>query len=301
MPYSPQHLQRLLEQGRYEEVFDQLLPEVSDKLSTRKNVLSGWRNYAYWLSEAGESLVNFEAPHIKYVDWLKAQGVAPATLNSRLSQIRRLYALLLDLHLVRENPFLVARGENNRVHERRAVYSSEEVQRLLAHADAEERLLVLLATEAGLSGTEVRRLKYSDVLEGGNYLQIWRVRYRKNEFPAVQLVDCSRDLQDALLKWFELSGSAPLFGSVPPGHLFQVEGSVLREDQLLAKLYQLCQKANVAYKPWRALKHVAGVERLRNLQGRRQVQQDLGVQRLEPLAKLAGAEDGRRARWRKRE
>ncbi len=296
---APSHLRLLLERQQYEEFFNELLPHVSDKLSTRKNVLSGWRVYARFLGETGESLLNFQQVGLEYVQWLKAQDVAPATLNNRLAQVRKLYALLLTLELVRNNPFLGTAGEHNPVDERREVYSSTEVQRLLAHADMQERLLVLLATEAGLSGSEVRRLKFGDLLADGAELRIWRVRYRQDGFEPVQVVECSAVLQDALAQWLKVHGATPLFESVPEDFLFEVEGRALTDPELLSRLYYLCQRANVIYRPWRALRHVAGVQKLAAGLDKTVVQRQVGVRWLGPLAKRAGLVDGRKVRWMK--
>ena len=299
MPASRHHLQRLLEQGRYEEVFDTLLPQVSEKLTTRKNVLSGWRNYLQWLTETGESLLNFTTPEEHYPEWLKAQAVAPATLNNRLVQVRKLYQLLLENELVSSNPFAGQKGEANPVHERRQVYTNAELQRLLAHANAEERLLILLGSEAGLSGGEVRFLKFSDLLEGGQQLRIRRIRYRQQPYEVEQVIECSPRVQDAFAQWMKALGAAPIFESVPEGFVFDVDGKSLCDHELLWKLHVLCQKAGVSYKPWRALKHVSGVQKLQKGTDRQVIQQELGLQRLDPLLKLAGAEDGRKTRWRK--
>ncbi|WP_291425479.1 site-specific integrase [Deinococcus sp.] len=297
---SPSHLKLLLERQQYEEFFNELLPHISDKLSTRKNVLSGWRIYIRFLEETGESLLNFQRVGVEYAQWLKAQDVAPATLNNRLTQVRKLYALLLTLELVQVNPFLGTVGERNPVDERREIYSSEEVQRLLAHADAQERLLILLATEAGLSGSEVRRLKFGDLLADGAELRIWRVRYRQDGFEPVQVVKCSEVLQDALGQWLKVQGAAPLFESLPEGFLFEVEGRALTDPELLSRLYSLCQRANVIYKPWRALRHVAGVQQLAAGTDKVAVQEQVGVRWVGPLAKRAGLVDGRKLRWKKR-
>lgn len=299
MSPHPHLLQRLLEQQRYEEAFETLLPMVSDKVTTRKNVLSGWRSYLQWLTETGESLTQFRQPEVDYLDWLKAQEAAPSTLNNRLVQVRKLYALLVERRVVERNPFVGKKMEYNPVEERRKVYSREEVDRLLAHADSQERLMVLLATEAGLSGGEVRYLKFRDILEDGQALQIWRVRYRQEEFSPVQVVRCSSVLQHALQQWMQMRGAAPLYGVIPEGHVFEKDGGNIFDHDLLFMLYQLCQRANVEYKPWRALKHVAGVQRLASGASRTELQKELGVQRLDPLAKKAGLEDGRKVRWRK--
>lgn len=299
MPRDTHHLQRLLEQQRYEEVFEMLLPQVSEKLTTRKNVLSGWRNYLQWLLATGESLLNFTTPEQQYLEWLKAQDVAPATLNNRLVQVRKLYQLLLEQELVRSNPFEGKKGESNPVHERRQVYTKAEVRRLLAHANAEERLLILLGSEAGLSGGEVRFLKFCDLLDGGRQLRIRRVRYRQQGYDTEQLIECSPRLQDAFAQWMKHIGAAPLFEHVPTGFVFDVDGKSLCDHELLWKLHVLCQKAGVSYKPWRSLKHVSGVQKLQKGTDRQVIQQELGLQRLDPLLKLAGAEDGRKTRWRK--
>ena len=298
---NPRHVKRLLEQQRYEEVFDVLLPLVSDKLSTRKNVLSGWRSYLQWLTETGESVLNFSSPEEGYPSWLRAQSVAPSTVNNRLVQVRKLYQLLLELELVSSNPFDGKRGDANPVYKRRQVYTKAEVERLLVHANAEEKLLALLGSDAGLSGGEVCSLKFSDFLEGGKQLRIRRVRYRQQQYDAEQLVDCSPAVQDALHQWMKLLGAAPLFECVPEGFVFTVEGKNLSAHQILSKLYRLCQKANVPYKPWRALRHVSGIQQLQRGRDRQGIQQELGLQRLDPLVKLAGAEDGRKVRWKRGE
>ncbi|MFC3860399.1 hypothetical protein ACFOPQ_06430 [Deinococcus antarcticus] len=295
---SSLHLRLLLERQQYEDCFDELLPCISDKPSTRKNVISGWRIYLKFLEETGESLLNFNNVGEEYSRWLKAQGAAPATLNNRLVQVRKLYALLLRLELVKENPFLQTRGEHNAVDERREVYSPDEVNRLLAQADVEESLMVLLATDAGLSGSEVRHLKFVDVIEG-KQLRIWRVRYRQAGFEPVQYLDCSDVLQTALDRWLQVRGAAPLFQSVPEGFVFELDGRGLTSAQLLSRLYRLCQRVNVAYKPWRALQHVAGVRKLAAGVSKQDVQQQVGVQWLGPLAKKAGLQDGRKTRWKK--
>lgn len=300
MPPDPRTLRRLLAQERYEEVFEILLPAVSDKLTTRKNVLSGWRNYLQWLMETGESLLHFDQPDQHYPLWLKAQAAAPATLNNRLVQVRKLYQLLLDLELVSFNPFLGSQGEKNPVHHRRVVYSAAEVQRLLIHANAEERLLILLATEAGLAGSEVRELNFEDVTGQAPQLHVRRIRYRQEGFKPEQDIPASPALQDALSQWLKMRGAAPLFQAIPSGFLFEENCQPLTDQQLLWKLRLLCQKANVTYKPWRALRHVSGIQRLKSKSSRESIQHDLGLQRLDPLLKLAGAEDGRRLRWKKK-
>ncbi len=293
------HVRLLLERQRYDEAFQELLPLVSDRQSTRLNVLSGWRNYLRFLQETGESLLNFGGVEVSYPQWLQALGAAPSTLNSRLIQARRLYSLLLELELVARNPFEATSGVHNPVEERRQVYTAAEVGQLLQHAGAEERLLVLLATELGLAGSELRRLKFSDILEGGSCLRIWRVRYRREGYQPLQEVPCSAALQDALSQWLRARGAAPLFERLPTGPVFQGTTGGLTDAELLSKLHLLCQRAGVTYKPWRALKHLAGVQKLAAGIETEEIRQVLGVQRLDPLAKKAGLEDGRKLRWQR--
>ena len=169
---------------------------------------------------------------------------------------------------------------------------------MLAQADVEESLMVLLATDAGLSGSEVRHLKFADVVEG-KQLRIWRVRYRQTGYEPVQYHDCSDILQAALDRWLQVRGAVPLFQSVPEGFLFELDGRGLTSAELLSRLYHLCQRANVAYKPWRALRHVAGVRKLAAGVSKQEVQQQVGVKWLGPLAKKAGLQDGRKTRWKK--
>lgn len=295
---SPDLLQRLLNESRYEEAFDALLPAVSDKVSTRLNVLSGWRVYARWLEESHCSLLNVHQPEVDFITWLESQYDAPSTVNNRLYQVRKLYDFLVELELVTHNPFGNSVGQYNPFTERREVYSAEEIGRLLAHANAEEKLLLLLATEGGLSAREVAALRFEDLLQDGEELRVTRVRYRKGGFNPEQVVGTTTSLRQALQQWLATHGAAPLYSISPQGFIFQEEGQPLTSRQLLSKLHALCQKANVTYKPWRALKHAAGVQKLAAGQSKTDVQKTLSVERLDPLAKKAGIEDGRKKMWK---
>lgn len=299
MPPSPHHLKPLLEQERYEELFDLLLPEISTKATTRANTLSGWRNYVKWLQETGESLLNFGRPEIAYLEWLKAQEAAPSTLNNRLLQVRKLYGLLLERELIERNPFKGTHMVHNPVHERREIYSQEDVERLLTHADAEDSVMVLLGADAGLSGGEARFLKFIDITEDAQGLQIWRVRYRETDFQPIQVVPCTERLRIALLQWMKDRGATPLYGEVPQGYVLGQDEKPIADPELLSRLYHLCRKANVEYKAWRALRHVAGVQKLKEGADRTKIQNDLGLQRLDPLIRKTGVEDGRKLRWKK--
>ncbi|WP_216328062.1 tyrosine-type recombinase/integrase [Deinococcus aestuarii] len=291
MPPSADLLRRLLEQQQDEAVLDLLSPEISVKPATRKNVLSGWRILLRWLRAEGESVLNLRDPEElarAYAAWLwRTYPEAPATVNNRLTQARKLYQALQDKGLTELNPFVLVHGEVNHAHERRRVYTPEEVTRLLAHANREEQALLLLGAHAGLTGPEVRRLRFEDVHALGERIHV-----------GARIVTCTPELQFALQAWAGARGELPLYGMRPHGLLFEEEGRPVTDAQLRAKMFELCRRAGVHYKAWHALRNSAGVKMLGE-QDRRSVTEALGLggrMALRPLVKLSGGGDARRGK-----
>ncbi|MEF2280308.1 site-specific integrase [Deinococcus sp. YIM 134068] len=214
------------------------LPDARENPTTLKNTLSGIKKLVTYAQEQGESLLS-PAPGFA-ARYLEATGHhAPATRRVLLSRARALYHALRELEVVGPHfdPFADVRGPDLRVRpgEDKVLYEDEEVARLVAHADAEARALVLLGADAGLTTGETARLTWEDVQLSGDHL---RVRGRD--------IVASGRLTDALRAW----------AARDEGVLY-ARGSVfsLTDHAIRARLYRLCRQANVTYKAWRALRH----------------------------------------------
>ncbi|KEF33582.1 hypothetical protein RDMS_11665 [Deinococcus sp. RL] len=288
MAPSPDTLRRLLERGDFAAALDLLAMALPGPPTgaTRKNVLSGWRVFVRWLEIEGCSLLNVPDPPAfaqAYADWLATEyGGVAATVNNRLVQVRRLYRLLGELGLVQVNPFVSVQGRPHAPHERRPVYTADEVARLLEHASAEERALVLLGAHGGLSGPEVRGLTFGAVAEDRSSLRV-----------AGRTVACTPQLREALDAWARLRGETPLYGP-PEGLLFSRGGAALSDAELRAKIFRLCGRAGVPYRAWHALRHAAGLKLLAEDATQREVTAALGLgsrTAVKPLIQLSSRPD----------
>ncbi|MDL2345319.1 site-specific integrase [Deinococcus sp. MIMF12] len=291
MPPSPSTLRRLLEHDDLDAALDLLATTLPGPPggATRKNVLSGWRVLVRWLRTEDRRLLGVTDPAAfarAYADWLAAEyHEVAATVNNRLVQARRLYRVLAELGLAEANPFDGVQGRTNMAHERRPVYSAGEVARLLDHASAEERVLVLLGAHGGLSGPEVRHLTFEDVSGDRAHLRVGGASGRT--------VACTPELQAALDAWARLSGETPLYGA-PRGLLFRHGEAPLTDHELRAKVFRLCQRAEVPYKAWHALRHAAGLKLLAEQATQREVTEALGLggrTAVRPLIQLSSRPD----------
>ncbi|GGL13132.1 tyrosine-type recombinase/integrase [Deinococcus radiotolerans] len=238
------------------------------------NVLSGIRTYLRWIEETGHSVVNAGHEQAQaYSAWLAAQ-YAPATHKNRLTQVRTFYDLLREQALVSGNPFRDVQGSLNRPHEHRPVYSADDVDRLLAQANLEERALVLLGAHGGLTGPEVLGLRFEDIDLALGQLKL----------PG-RTVQASDALMGALERWSHQRGHTALFSATGP--VFDLTTAF----QLRKRLLFLCQRAGVTYHAWHALRHAAGLRLLTEAptltpHTRRTVQQVLGLNSRESLRPL---------------
>lgn len=273
---SPAALHQLLSLRDLAGFLDAISPRLPGQPGdrTRMNNLSGLRVYLAWAQGEGRPLLS-PAPGqaAAYRTWLEAQH-APATVKNRLSQVRHLYGVLQDLGLVEEHSFRDVSGPPNRAWEHRAVYSPEEVARLVAHAGPEERALVLLGAHGGLTGPEVLALRFEHLrLERGELAVGGRV------------VDGSQELLGALEAWGKRRGHTALFAAQGP--VFDLAS----DFQLRDRVRRVCQRANVPYRAWQALRNAAGVRLLSLTPDRTEIQAQLGLadpESLRPLVKLSG-------------
>ncbi|GBF07843.1 integrase domain protein SAM domain protein [Deinococcus aerius] len=214
------------------------LPDARENPVTLKNTLSGIRKLVTFAQESGESLLaptpGFAARYLASI-----AHHAPATQRVLLSRARALYHALRELRVVGPgfDPFAEVRGPELHAPpgEEKVVYGEDEVARLVAHAGVEDRALVLLGADAGLTTGETARLCWEDLDLAGDHL---RVHGRE--------IVASERLTDALRAW-AARGEGVLYAR---GSLFSLTDHAIR-----ARLYKLCRKANVEYRAWRALRH----------------------------------------------
>lgn len=256
-----------------------LLPGTPGSV-TQKNVQSGLRLYLGWLAERGLSVLDY-ARVTEFKGWLELH-YTPATAKNRLSQVRRLYEALIQVEVADRNPFAQVAGPLNRPHEHRDAYTAEEVERLLAQADTQERALVLLGAVAGLSGGEVCGLAFEQVDLAGGRLVL-----------ANRTIPLEAEARRALEAWGRERGNTVLFPRLGP--VFDLDN----DSQLRRQIFLLCGRANVPYRAWYALRNRAGLRLLENQADPKTAERLLGLngrEALRPLVKMVGLPDRRRKR-----
>ncbi len=260
IPSSTTHLQLLLNQENYPALLDQLASSLPVSTVSKRNILSGWRLYINWLEQEGGTLLHADSAQAQaYAAWLQHTYAAPATINNRLAQNRKLYRLLQQEGLSTVNPFEDLHGIINPAHERRPYYLPEEIQRLLAQTDLENQLLLLLGAHAGLTGPEIIRLQYEDCDD-----QSIQVSQRT--------IEPSGQLKETLEKWRHEQGERPLLTLKLEGKIFNFKD----DQELRSRIWKLCQQANVEYRGWYALRNAAGIEML-SQKGARSTERQLGL------------------------
>lgn len=280
LPFPSPSTLRLLLEGEQDNAFIDLLSmALEGSPVTKKNVMSGWRMYLRWVREEGRGVLNADQAQAEaYAEWLKLEYQAPATINNRLVQVRKMYRLLLQGGLVETEVFKATHGVVNPADERRLYYTEEEITRLLAHGDVGERLLVLLGSHLGLTGPELLVLKFDDFRNDDQEVQLQR-RLGK------PVLSCSKEIQLALQQVRHREGERPLFGFHASGRVFEYENDM----QLRSVVFMLCKKANVLYKGWRSFRNYAGIKMLRESRDARKTAEQLGIggrQALNPTVRL---------------
>ncbi|SMB80174.1 tyrosine-type recombinase/integrase [Deinococcus hopiensis] len=237
--------------------------------ATRKNYLSSLRAYLRWAGEEDRSVLNATAADAQayFGRLLQKHAQTPSTIHNHLTRVRTMYDLLREhgLH-PGPNPFLGLKLPSNKPEEHRDLYSEAEITRLLAHADVAGRALVLLGARAGLTGPETVAQRWEDVdLRGGRLLA-----------PGREL-ELDAELQEALEAYGRERGQTALFSA--PGPLFEFQ----TDHQLRAAIYALCQRANVPYRAWRALRNTAGMRVLQQTGDPQEVARRLGLTTLKAV------------------
>lgn len=280
---SPQTLRLLLERELDHEFIDLLSTALTGSAVSIKNILSGWRLYLRWVREEGKGVLNADQAQAQaYAEWLKVEYQAPATINNRLVQARKLYRLLLEGGLVENEIFKVTHGVVNPADERRLYYSEEEINRLLEHTNAAERLLVLLGAHIGFTGPELLNLRFEDFMNDDQEVQLQRR-------PGKPVLRCSKEIQLALQQVRRRQGERPLYDLYAMGRVFPFKDDM----ELRAVVFNLCRRSDVLYKGWRSFRNYAGMKMLRESRSAKDTAQKLGIggrQALNPTVRLVKRE-----------
>jgi len=175
---------------------------------------------------------------------LEGRGLTPSTTRVHLAAARALYAALRTAGATTDDPFrdLHPALDPTARWEKRGPYTDEEVERLLAVADEDNRLLVLLGAHAGLRVAEMLALVWEDVdLTGGRLVD------KRGKGGKRRTVEIGRTLGRTL-------GVALAAQRTPSGHVlrWRTDGKARR------RLQEVCCAAGVPYRGIHSLRHTFG-------------------------------------------
>ncbi|WP_353543254.1 tyrosine-type recombinase/integrase [Deinococcus xinjiangensis] len=102
---------------------------------------------------------------IGYIRGLQKAGVTPGTINNRRSAAKAFYRALRWAGLITADPFADTPRAQEQVEkwEKREAYSKEDLAKLMAVADPDERLFLLLGSHAGLRISEMISVTWARV------------------------------------------------------------------------------------------------------------------------------------------
>jgi|GEM_PF-5453734 len=253
-PRLPDQLREALTRNDLEfflDLLDDDLPGAAGS-STRKNYLSALRAYLRWATDHHHSVLNAtpDDAHAYLRHLERRYDHKPATLHNHLTRVRKLYDILHH-HRVHggPNPFRDTHAPTNYPEEHRQFYEPDEITRLLAHASASGRALILLGAHAGLTGPEVMQLRWEHI----------DTRDGTVKLPGRD-IHAGEELHEALREYGRSVGHTDLFAATGP--LFDYQS----DYQLRQAVHRLCRAANVTYKAWQPLRNSAAL-RLLHLTG----------------------------------
>ncbi|AFZ69793.1 site-specific integrase [Deinococcus peraridilitoris] len=215
------------------------LPGVAGS-ATRVNNLSGARALLRWAQDEWRSILHPDTEFGEaYLQHLTSKhGAETSSIQNRLIHARNTYKALIASEIVTTNPFAGLKGPNHKAEEHRQGYTQDEIERLCQHASPEGKSLVLLGAHAGLTGPELRAVKWTDINFKEQTITV-----------SDRIIPLSKELHAALSAYH-----TGLFSRSE--RLFELPTQLaLREH-----LFTLCQRAQVWYgdKAIRALRAYAG-------------------------------------------
>lgn len=203
-----------------------------------------------WAVPAGVQLLRPRASEgFAFVRQLEESGFKPSSVQVRLSGARALYAALRWCTATEASPFEDVRAARDprAAWEKRGPYSDTDVEKLLAKADPQERVAVLLAADCGLRNSELVAVHKADLrLDDEHPHLMVRGKGRAGYREAAPL---SQRAEQAIRTWLP---------SVPDKepHLLLWRTRKTVRDHILS----LCERAGVRYegREVHGLRHTAG-------------------------------------------
>ncbi|UQN10411.1 site-specific integrase [Deinococcus sp. QL22] len=182
-----------------------------------------------------------------FVRHLEGLGLAPSSVRVRLAGARAVFAALRWAGATDAAPFTDVRAATDPVPawQKRKPYPDADVRKLLAEANEEDAVLILLGADCGLRATEMTTLLRADLHFGGDtpYLVVTGKRQKRQEVPL------SRRTEAALKRWVEMTPSYK-------PHVITLRNRRAIED----RIGKLCERAGVRYdgRQVHGLRHTAG-------------------------------------------
>ena len=208
------------------------------------------QQFVKWALPAGVSLLRPKAPEaFAYVRHLEASGLRPSSVQVRLSGARTLYAALRWSGATDGNPFADVRAARDprAAWEKRGPYSEQDVEALLAQADRQEQVAVLLAADCGLRNSELLAVECADLRldEEAPHVMV----HGKGRAGFREAAPLSRRTEQAIRAWLP---------DLPPDHPFLLIWRTRKTVRL--HIVKLCRLAGVRYegREVHGLRHTAG-------------------------------------------
>lgn len=205
--------------------------------------------FCAWAVPAGVQLLRPKASEaFAFVRHLESAGFSPSTVQVRLSGARTLYAALRWTGATDLSPFQDVRTPRDprAAWEKRSPYSDQDVEKLLAACDPQERVAVLLAADCGLRNSELTAMQWSDLRLDEDHPHIMvrgkgRAGYRES-------APLSQRAERALREWRASAGSE--------GHILRWRTRKTVRDHIV----KLCTVTGVRYegREVHGLRHTAG-------------------------------------------
>lgn len=215
-------------------------------VQTLRKYRLGMQRWVEFTGQAGVGLLQAEGEHADlWVRRMETEGLKPLSVGVYLAGARAFYQALRWARATRLDPFADARPQRDRVRpqDKRQPYSEADLEKLLAHADADLRVLILLGASAGLRASEITELRWGDLdLAGG----VATVTGKGRKTRRVML---SGSLLRALDELTRIAPEQRVIGRTP-------EAARLR-------LRNLCARVGVPYLGLHALRHSAGTRLIR--------------------------------------
>ncbi|WP_414657814.1 tyrosine-type recombinase/integrase [Deinococcus sp. VB343] len=202
-----------------------------------------------WIEFTGSYAIGLLQAEPEHADlWLRrmeAGGLKPMSVGVYLAGARAFYQALRWAKATRLDPFRDVRPQRDKVRpqDKRQPYTEDELEKLLALADADMRVLLLLGASAGLRASEIVNLRWGDINKADAIATVTG-KGRKT-----RRVILSGSLLTALDELVRIAPEQRVIGRSP-------EAARLR-------MKALCHQAGVTYKGLHALRHSAGTRLVR--------------------------------------